>query len=181
MRVITGKARGSILTPLSGEKVRPTTAKVKEAIFSSIQFEVSSAMFLDLFCGSGQMGIEALSRGAGFSIFVDMDFDSIKTTKQNLVNTGLTKQSRVVQMGYESFLAHTKDEFDIAFLDPPYSQHILQNAIPLLVKKMSKNGIILCEHEKTDHLPEKVFDFCLIKQYNYSRISISKYQRIAGE
>ena len=104
MRVVTGIARGRVLATVEGLDVRPTSQKVKEAVFSSIQFEVEGARVLDLFCGSGQMGIEALSRGAASCTFVDLDRRSIEVTKRNLTASGLFSLSRVVQMDYLSFL-----------------------------------------------------------------------------
>lgn len=94
MRVITGSARGRKLLTLGGEEVRPTPERVKEAVFSVIQFQIEGRSFLDLFAGSGQMGIEALSRGARKSVFVDARRESIETVKKNLENTGLKKMQR---------------------------------------------------------------------------------------
>ncbi len=177
MRVITGRARGRVLEAVEGLDVRPTAVKVKEAIFSSINFEIEGATVLDLFCGSGQMGIEALSRNARFCVFVDNAKNSQEVTKKNLVSTGLFEKARVVAMDYKSFLETTKELFDIAFLDPPYSKGFAQEVLPLLVLKMSEAGVILVEHEKSDELPQEVADFKRVKQYNYSRISVSAYRR----
>lgn len=177
MRVITGTAKGRLIETLSGLEVRPTTEKVKEAVFSSINFELEGANVLDLFCGSGQMGIEALSRNARFCVFVDNAKQSQEVTKKNLITTELFKSARVVAMDYKAFLESTKDLFDIAFLDPPYSNGFVQQALPLLVLKMSEAGVILVEHERSDELPKEVLDFELKKQYNYGRISVSAYRR----
>ena len=122
MRVITGSARGRKLKTLEGVDVRPTTDRVKEAVFSIVQFDVQGAAVLDLFAGSGQMGIEALSRGAKLAVFVDSSKRSLEVVRDNLKTTGLAPSSRVVTMDYKSFLAGTRDQFDIAFLDPPYHQ-----------------------------------------------------------
>ena len=132
MRVITGSARGRVLLPVAGMDVRPTTDKVKEAVFSAIQFEVEGARVLDLFCGSGQMGIEALSRGAQSCVFVDSSRASQDVTKKNLTTTGLMKQARVAAMDYQMFLKSSKDTFDLVFLDPPYSTPPLHQPLPLL-------------------------------------------------
>lgn len=176
MRVITGSARGRILTAVEGLDVRPTASKVKEAVFSAVQFEIEGARMLDLFCGSGQMGIEALSRGASLCVFVDADRRSHEVTKQNLATTGLMKQARVVRMDFRDFLAGSKDSFDIAFLDPPYSRGLLQEALPSLTERMSPSGVIFCEHEKTDLLPDEVGDFERVRQYSYGRIAVSAYR-----
>lgn len=177
MRVITGTARGRNIKTLDTLDVRPTSQKVKEAIFSAIQFEIEGSNVLDLFCGSGQLGIEALSRGAQFCVFVDNSRSSQDITKENLQNTDLFKQSRVVLMDYISFLSSTKDIFDIAFLDPPYSKGLVQLALPLLAEHMSDSGVILVEHESKDILPQEQGDFSIFKQYNYGRISVTSYRK----
>ena len=121
MRVITGTARGRVLRTLEGEDVRPTTDRVKEAVFSIIQFEIEGRRVLDLFAGSGQLGIEALSRGADSATFVDMSKDSLATVKYNLEHTKLGDRAKVIQTDALSFLKLTKDRFDIVFIDPPYA------------------------------------------------------------
>ena len=123
MRVITGTARGRVLRTLEGEDVRPTTDRVKEAVFSIIQFEIEGRRVLDLFAGSGQLGIEALSRGAASATFVDMSKDSLSTVKYNLEHTKLGDNAKVVQTDALSFLKLTKDKFDIVFLDRHMRAH----------------------------------------------------------
>ena len=122
MRVITGSARGRKLKTLEGLDVRPTTDMVKEAVFTIIQFRVPYASMLDLFAGCGQMGIEALSRGASRVVFVDSSRQSQAVIKENLTATGLMKQSRVIADDVVSFLSHASDKYDIIFLDPPYDE-----------------------------------------------------------
>lgn len=179
MRVVTGCARGMALETVQGtDIVRPTTQKVKEAVFSTIQFDIPFAKVLDLFCGCGQMGIEALSRGAEFCVFVDSNKKSLDVTKANLTKTSLFKQSRVVAMDCKNFLTTTKDTFDIAFLDPPYNKGMLEEALALLTSKMGEKGIILCEHDKHDTLPQEIEGFYLKKKYSYSRVAVSRYERI---
>lgn len=179
MKVITGSARGRTLLTVDGKEiVRPTTHKVKEAIFSVIQFDIPNARILDLFCGSGQMGIEALSRGADFCVFVDSNKKSHEITKQNLTTTNFLEKSKVVFMDYKSYLTSTKEVFDIAFLDPPYSKDIIEEALLLLSDKIDSNGIIVCEHDNTDVLPTQSGKFALSKQYHYGRICVSTYKHI---
>lgn len=180
MRVITGTARGRKLKTLEGNGVRPTTDMVKEAVFSIIQFEVQGARVLDLFAGSGQMGIEALSRGASLAVFVDHSKQSLEVIRDNLKTTGLAADSRVVTMDFKSFLTGTKDQFDIAFLDPPYGQGMLEEALPLLVPRMNPGGIILCEHPRGEAIPETVVAFRCRKQYNYGKITVSAYRADAA-
>ena len=132
MRVITGTAKGRVLETLSGDDVRPTTAKIKESVFSMIQFQIQGRNFLDLFAGSGQMGIEALSRGAASATFVETRRQAVATVKKNLQTTNLSENAQVFNMDCISFLSMKKGEYDIAFLDPPYKTGLLQKAMELL-------------------------------------------------
>ena len=120
MRVITGTARGRRLVTREGEAVRPTTEKVKEAMFSMIQFRIEGRRALDLFAGSGQLGIEALSRGAREVVFVDSSADSAAVVRQNLETTRLAPAAKVYRTDFAAFLQRGGEPFDLAFLDPPY-------------------------------------------------------------
>lgn len=177
MRVITGTAKGKKLKTLDGLDVRPTSEKVKESIFSIIQFELEGAKFLDLFAGSGQIGIEALSRGAEMCVFVDSNRESQAIIKENLQNTSLFQKSRVVAMDSIAYLDRMTDVFDIAFLDPPYNKGFLQKALPKIVEKIKSHGIIICEHEKNDILPTEVGNFEIFRTYSYGRISLTTYRK----
>lgn len=177
MLVITGTARGRRLKTPEGNDVRPTTQKVKEAIFSSIQFEIGGASCIDLYCGCGQLGIEAISRGANTCVFVDKSKKSLEFTKENLVNTQLEKHSKVVLMEVDNFLNSTKESFDIAFLDPPYSKGLAQATLPILAEKMTDAGIIIVEHECDDKLPEKILDFVVFKEYHHGRVYVTTYRK----
>ncbi len=181
MRVITGTARGRKLAALEGLDVRPTTDMVKEAMFSILQFEIEGANVLDLFAGSGQLGIEALSRGARGCVFVDSSRESQNITRQNLQHTGLAKASRVAAMDFAAFLRSTNEVFDIALLDPPYDKGLVQEALPLLVGKMSPGGAILCETRVKEPLPEQVGEFRVKKSYRYGKILLTLYRRPAEE
>lgn len=181
MRVITGVARGRKLKTLEGLDVRPTTDMVKEAVFSIIQFDIPGCVFLDLFAGCGQMGIEALSRGAAFAVFVDESKKAQEVVKDNLKTVNLQKNSRVAAMEAKNFLATTKDSFDIAFLDPPYNKGILDEVLPTLTDKMSENGKIICEYQKGEEVPEQVNDFYRLKDYRYGKIMVSVYGRRGDE
>ena len=180
MRVITGIARGKRLKTLEGADVRPTTDRVKESIFSIIQFDIEGSNVLDLFCGSGQLGIEALSRGASHVAFVDKSKRSIEVTKENLTSTELMSKARIVNMDSIDFIKTTNSTFDIAILDPPYNNGILEATLPLLEKLMNDNGIVLCEHEYKLELKEKIGRLKLFKTYKYGKISLSLY-KIKGE
>lgn len=175
MRVITGSAKGRRLQTLSGDEVRPTTERVKEAVFSIVQFSVQGRKFLDLFAGSGQMGIEALSRGAKLAVFVDSRRDSIEVVKTNLKNTGLLERAEVRNGDCINYLSGTSERFDLAFLDPPYRTGILQNVLPMVAQIMNKGGTIICESPQNEELPEKIDNFILDRIYRYGKIKISTY------
>lgn len=177
MRVITGSAKGRRLKTLAGMDVRPTTDGVKEAIFSIVQFEVEGATVLDLFAGSGQLGIEALSRGASKVVFVDNSAESIKVVKDNLRHTGLEENAVVINTANNAFLRSTRDKFDIAILDPPYNHNLIQKSMPQLVEKMAETGIIICEHEKETKLPESFGDFTVSKVYRHGRATLTAYRK----
>ena len=176
MRVITGSARGRKLLTLEGEDVRPTTDRVKEAVFSVIQFETEGRRFLDLFAGSGQMGIEALSRGAKQAYFIDSAKKSVEVVKRNLKTTGLSDNARVLQTDFRSFLSAGGARFDIAFLDPPYRAGLLQEALPLTAGVMKDTGVIIAENPLDESLAEKYGDFVLDRQYRYGKIRITTYR-----
>lgn len=177
MRVITGIARGKRLKTLEGQNVRPTTEKVKESVFNIIQFDIEGRLFLDLFAGSGQMGIEALSRGAKGAVFVDNCRDSINVIKANLNNTDLIDKANVINTDSLAFIAREQTEkFDLAFLDPPYGTGILQSALPLTALQMKKTGIIICERPINEEIPEKIHGFVLDRNYHYGKIVVSTYR-----
>lgn len=178
MRVITGKARGTRLVTVSGNDiVRPTGEKAKEGIFSSIQFDIEGRTILDLFAGSGQLGIEALSRGAKSAVFVDISDVSLKAVKENLNKTGLNDFSEVIKADYSSYLLTSSKKFDIAFLDPPYNSGVLQDALIKTANVMSDSGVIICEHPAQTQLPEAVSDFKTAKKYKYGKIHVTIYKK----
>lgn len=177
MRVITGTARGRVLKTLEGDDVRPTTDRVKEAIFSIIQFEIEGRQVLDMFAGSGQLGIEALSRGAAYATFTDMNKDAVNIVKQNLLSTGLHRNSAVLQTDAITFLKGSKKKFDIIFMDPPYSKGILQQALPYAEKSVNDGGVIICEHPYGEEMPQKVGRFAIYREYKYSKLAITVYRQ----
>ena len=176
MRVITGIARGRKLLTLEGEDVRPTTDRVKEAVFSVIQFETEGRRFLDLFAGSGQMGIEALSRGAKEAVFVDNAKKSVEIIRRNLASVKLEQSAKVVQTDWQSFLSVNSAKFDIAFLDPPYGKGILQSALAVLPAHMNRTGVIIAENPLNEEILSEYGEFALDRQYRYGKIKISTYR-----
>lgn len=178
MRVITGIARGRKLMEPEGLDIRPTTDNVKESIFNIIQFDIEGRKVLDLFAGTGQLGIEALSRGAENCVFVDQSKAAVKLVKDNLKKTQL-ENGRVVQGDSISFLAG-REKFDLIFLDPPYATTLLENSLQNIVKfdKLNTGGIIVCESSADIELPELEAPYQRLKTYRYGKVKITVYTRL---
>ena len=179
MRVITGSARGRRLGELKGQETRPTTGKVKEGIFSALQFELEDRRVLDLFAGTGQMGIEALSRGARSCVFVDRRNEAAKLVRENLAACGFSDRARVLCGDAMEFLASTGEQFDLVFLDPPYKDDLLERALERLAAFdiLAEHGIIVAECPSDKLLPEPTAPYRLYKEYRYGRIRVSVYHR----
>lgn len=178
MRVIAGDARGSKLAALPGMEVtRPTADRVKEGMFSAVQFILPGAKVLDLFAGSGQLGIEALSRGAAKCVFVDENREAAAVVTQNLKSTGLYQKAVVANTEVFSYLSGTRDAFDIILLDPPYRYGTVEKALPLLEKILAEDGVILAETELAASLPETIGALVRKKQYKYGTVLVSRYER----
>ena len=181
MRVITGIARGRKLVAPEGLDVRPTADKVKEGIFSAVQFELEGARVLDLFAGSGQMGIEALSRGAERAVFIDSSLRSIRCVNENLRNTGFERQSEVINRDSYDYIKLTSQTFDIIILDPPYRYYHIANILPFAAKKLRDGGIIICEYETEADEPAAPEGMRLRKTYRYGKINVSIFCKPSEE
>ena len=181
MRVITGIARGRRLKEPNGMETRPTADRVKEAIFSSIQFEVEGRKVLDLFGGTGQMGIEALSRGATHCTFVDLQKQAVAIIRENVNSTGFSDQSTVIQGDALAFLSRCREKFDLIFLDPPYDSGLLEKAMELIatIDIVSENGIIVCENGSNSGWPVVAEPYRMQKEYRYGKIRTALYRRNA--
>lgn len=173
MRVITGIARGMKLIAPEGLDVRPTSDKVKEGIFSAIQFDLEGADVLDLFAGSGQMGIEALSRGAGHAVFVDSSQKSLRCVNENLTNTKLRDMAEIVSRDSYDYIKLTPKSFDIIILDPPYRHGHIEKLLPFAAHKLNEGGSIICEYESDAETPTPPQGLILRKTYRYGRINVS--------
>ena len=154
MRIITGSARGAALKTLEGERTRPTAEKVKEAVFSALQFDLEGRSFLDLFAGSGQMGLEALSRGARRAVFIDESREAMEIVKENAKKTGFFDLSHFLVSDYRNYLrkAAGKEKFDIVFIDPPYAAELVGDALArILSSDLARPGCLLvCESGSPD-------------------------------
>lgn len=179
MRVITGTARGKRLRELPGLDTRPTTDRVKEGLFNIIQFDVEGRRVLDLFAGTGQLGIEALSRGACRCDFVDQALAAVKVVRENLRSCGLERQAAVYQRDFLDFLKGTQEKYDLVFLDPPYASGDLERALEYIaeIDIVSRNGIIICESPADKVLPELPQPYRKGREYRYGKIKITVYRK----
>ncbi len=179
MRVISGSARGRRLKELPGMDTRPTTDQVKESIFNIIQFDVEGRKVLDLFAGTGQMGIEALSRGAAHATFVELAPAAAKIVRENVELTRFTDVSKVVQSDWRGFLSSCREKFDLIFLDPPYKTDMLENAMQTIaaIDILSEHGIMICESPLDKELPDLAAPYEKGKEYRYGKIKVTLYRR----
>lgn len=175
MRVITGRAKGKMLKSVPGVLTRPTSGNVKEAVFSGIQFDIQESVVLDLFAGTGQMGIEFLSRGAQKAVFVDHQNQAIQIIRDNLKQTGLENQAEVHKQDFEKYLENCRDKFDFIFLDPPYQSDALQTALKLISQFdiLKSDGIIICESSSETDFQWISPTFQLIKDRIYGKKKVS--------
>ena len=176
MRVITGTARGRKLNTPTNYDIRPTTDNVKESIFNIIQFDIEGRKVLDLFAGTGQLGIECLSRGAESVTFVDENKEAIKIVKENLKTCNL--KGNVLQMDALSFLKGC-GKFDLIFVDPPYDSELYAPVLEIinLVDMLSDGGIIVCEARKDKILPEMNAPYRKRKEYSYGKLKVCIYTK----
>ena len=179
MRVITGKARGVTLLTPEGMQTRPTADRVKEALFSIIQFDIPGARVLDLFGGTGQLGIEALSRGAKSAVFVDEREAACKLIRENLKKTQLEKDGKVVRSDYLDYLKKCKEQFDIVILDPPYAEVFLENALKMIteIDILQSGGIIIAERPLGKELPWEFSGFIRSRDYKYGKTLLTVYRK----
>lgn len=179
MRVITGKARGVVLKTPEGMQTRPTTDRVKEALFSIIQFDIPGCRVLDLFGGTGQLGIEALSRGAKSAVFVDASDTACKLIKENLRRTKLENDAKVVRSDYLEYLRRCNETFDVIFLDPPYAEVFLENSLNCIteIDILQTNGIIVTERPLEKELSWDIPGYTRSKDYKYGNTLITLYRK----
>ena len=179
MRVITGKARGVQLKTPDGMLTRPTTDRVKEALFSIIQFDIPTSRVLDLVGGTGQLGIEALSRGAKSAVFVDHQENACKLIRENLRRTRLEADGKVVRADYLDYLWRCREQFDIVFLDPPYAEVFLENALKCIteIDILQSGGIIVAERPLGKELPWEFDGFTRSRDYKYGKTLITVYRK----
>lgn len=179
MRVITGKARGVQLKTPDGMLTRPTTDRVKEALFSIINFDIPGAKVLDLFGGTGQLGIEALSRGAQSAVFVDAREDACKLIRENLNRTKLEQNAKVVRSDYLDYLGRCREQYSIIFLDPPYAEVFLENSLNRIteIDILQSDGIIVTERPLGKDLPWELEGYTRSRDYKYGKTLLTIYRK----
>jgi 16S rRNA (guanine(966)-N(2))-methyltransferase RsmD len=180
MRVISGLVRGRKLKDVKID-IRPTSDKIKESVFNIIQFDIEGRRVLDLYAGSGQLGIEALSRGADRAVFVDSNPKSAKLISENLKLCGFSELADIYTLNTLKYLEKStkKDSFDIIFIDPPYDTKLLSETVSSIVgiDKLNSNGIIICESSIDIPVPTVEPPYFLFKEYKYGNTRILKYTR----
>ncbi len=179
MRVITGKARGVILKTPDGLNTRPTSDRVKEALFSMIQFELAGKRVLDLFGGTGQLGIEAISRGAKYAVFVDQSDAACRLIRENLKRARMEQEASVIRSDYRSFLVKSREKFDIIFLDPPYAEEYLENSLKIIteIDILQSGGIIVTERPLGKDLMLEFSGYERSRDYKYGNTIITLYRK----
>lgn len=176
LRVISGSARGRKLKEPAGFTIRPTNSRVKEAAFDIVQFQIEDKRVLDLFAGTGQIGIEALSRGAASAVFVDSNPEAIKLIRRNLELSGFTGLATVLHRDALRFLERS-GQFDLIYIDPPYDTTLASDAVAKIIKfdMLETDGIILCETKAGFVMPLVQPPYHLRKEYRYGGVSIALY------
>ena len=177
MRVIAGEYKGRRLASPADDRVRPTTDKAKEAIFSILTNEIYGSFVLDLFAGSGNLGLEALSRGAEHCWFADSSRDSLKLIRGNISYCKADERATVIPGDFRKVLSRLEQQMDIILLDPPYGKNMIQECFELIEEYdlLAENGLIIAEHRRDEVLPEAFGKYQRIKERRYGTVVISIY------
>ena len=185
LRIITGTAKGKRIETLLGEATRPTSERIKEAMFSSIQFDIENRRVLDLFAGSGQLGLEALSRGAVSASFVDSERDAMDIVKKNAKATDFFDKCRYIVSDWRNYIrkAAGRDKYDLVFIDPPYSMECCRDARARLVSAslLESGAIVVLESGTEEITPESLSDFEVIKSTHYGKKTFLNILLYRGE
>ncbi len=183
MRIVSGSARGKKLVPFSGQKIRPTSDLIREAVFSSLFSRIGplhGCRVLDLFAGTGAMGIEALSRGASFAIFVDNSIQAVQVIRKNLENCGFPEKAKIIHR--EVFdcwpQLHNEGPFDLIFLDPPYGKGLVEKTLKSILETelLAPQGILYAETPTVEGLPEEILPSMLLKKSRYGSTMVHLFQ-----
>lgn len=187
MRIITGKAKGCKLKAPQGMNTRPTTDRIKESIFNILQNKTQKARILDVFAGTGNLGLEALSRGGTVAVFVDQSAASVNVIRQNASHTRLLEQAVILKSDVLKALERLQrqgERFDLIFCDPPYNQGLAQKTVEFLRQSqlLNQHGVLVVEHDKNDVLEPYLGElFTLVRSEIYGITKISFYQLLTME
>ena len=171
MKVISGFLKGKNITGFNIDGTRPTMDRVKESVFASIQDYLKGSVVLDLFAGSGNLGIECLSNYAKFVYFNDKNIESVKVIKKNLSNFNISN-AKVLNLDYVKCLNTIDTKFDLIFLDPPYKMEVISSILDIIIKKdlLTKNGLVICETES--NITYNNYDLYKFKKYGSKKVYI---------
>ena len=173
LRIITGTAKGKKLKTLEGEATRPTSERIKEAVFSAIQFDIENRRVLDLFAGCGQLGLEALSRGAASVMFIDSERNAMDVVKENVRTTGFADRSKYLVSDWRNYIrkASGREKFDLVFIDPPYAMECCADAVERLIKAdlIAPGAIVVLESGTEDPDFSARDDIEVIKSTHYGK------------
>ena len=176
MRIISGKSRGTKLYSLEGQTTRPTLDRVKESLFNIIQNDIQGCVFLDLFAGSGAIGLEAASRGAEEVILCEKNRNAIEIIKKNIQKTHLEKQTKLYEMSFENLLKKIDKKVDIIYIDPPYNTDFVYESIKIINQKklLNNEGIIIIETDEEDRIKKQLenLDIEIERQRKYGRVNL---------
>ena len=178
MRIISGKFKGTMLFTLSGDNTRPTLDRVKESLFNILGNIFYDTFVLDLFAGSGALGLEALSRGASFCDFVDIAPDAVNIINKNIDKCHAKEVTRVHKSDFDTAIKKFPDSyFDFVFLDPPYGKDMGKLAINKLDRVVKESGIVILETDCTDDVPDNIGSFTKYDSRKYGRVVISFFRK----
>ena len=178
MRIIAGSARGRAIKAPAGDSVRPTTDRVKEALFNILQFRLAGARVLDLFAGSGNLGHEALSRGAAKAVFVERDMKTLALLRENVQHLGLGERSEVMAGDFAAALPRLSNRsFDLILADPPYAGGFYPGVLDGAQSLLAEEGLLVLEHDGTYRAPEVSGGLVRVDERKYGRVYLSFYQR----
>ena len=181
MRITAGELKNRKIKSREGRETRPTLERIKEAIFSIIGDKVEKAVFLDLYSGTGNIAIEALSRGAARAVMIEQDKDALRIIIENLNNLGLDRRARAYKNDVFralEILGRKNEKFDIIFLDPPYKENITTDTIKKLseIGLLEKDGIIISEHSVYEKLDNRIDNFVKYDERDYNKKIVSFYK-----
>jgi 16S rRNA (guanine(966)-N(2))-methyltransferase RsmD len=183
LRIIAGEAKGRKILSPQGRNTRPTSDRVKESLFNILGQEIPGSNVLDLYAGTGNLGLEAISRGASFCLFIDNDRDSIKTVEYNVKLLKYEEHCEVHNndaVQALNIIGKRNMKFDVIFLDPPYHKNIIPKVVDAVARYgiMSDECIIAAEHDIKDVIPEKILNLSLVKRFIYGNTVLSFYRNM---